>query len=53
MANTLYITATEARSGKSAIALGMMRLVTGRVRRPALFRPIINSTGSGASGSRH
>ena len=44
MANTLYITATEARSGKSAIALGMMRLVTGRVRRPALFRPIINST---------
>ena len=44
MANTLYITATEARSGKSAIALGMMRLVSGRVRRPALFRPIINST---------
>lgn len=43
MANTLYITATEARSGKSAIALGMMRLVTGRVRHPALFRPIINS----------
>ena len=35
MANSLYITATEARSGKSAIALGMMRLVTGRVRRSA------------------
>lgn len=43
MAHTLYITATEARSGKSAIALGLMQLVLGRVRRPAVFRPIITS----------
>lgn len=44
MANSLYITAAEARSDKSAVALGIMRLVTDRVRRPALFRPIITST---------
>lgn len=43
MAHTLYITATETRSGKSAIALGLMQLVLGRVRRPAVFRPIISS----------
>lgn len=43
MAHTLYITATEAHVGKSAVALGTMRIVQGRVRRPAFFRPIIAS----------
>ncbi len=42
MANTLYITATESKSGKSVIALGMMQLLMRNVRKPAFFRPIIN-----------
>ena len=44
MAHTLYITAAEAQSGASAIALGVMQLIRGRVRRPAVFRPIIGSS---------
>ncbi|MDL2266691.1 phosphate acetyltransferase [Desulfovibrio sp. OttesenSCG-928-G15] len=42
MANNLYITATESKSGKSAIVLGMMQLLLRRVRKVAFFRPIIN-----------
>ena len=42
MANNLYITATEAKSGKSAIVLGMMQLLMRNVRKVAFFRPIIN-----------
>ena len=42
MYNNLYITATESRSGKSAIALGMMQLLTRNMRKVAFFRPIIN-----------
>ena len=42
MANRLYITATESKSGKSAIVLGMMQLLLKNVRKPVLFRPIIN-----------
>ena len=41
MADNLYITATEAKSGKSAIVLGMMQLLLRRVRKVAFFRPII------------
>ncbi len=41
MHNSLYITATEARSGKSAIVLGMMQLLTRNMRKVAFFRPII------------
>lgn len=44
MAETLYITATEARSGKSAIALGLMELLLRKVQKVAFFRPIISST---------
>ncbi|MDR0828199.1 MAG: phosphate acetyltransferase [Desulfovibrio sp.] len=42
MADKLYITATETRSGKSAVVLGMMQLLLRRLRKPALFRPIIS-----------
>ena len=42
MANNLYITATETKSGKSAIVLGMMQLLLRNVRKVAFFRPIIN-----------
>lgn len=44
MASTLYMTALEGRSGKSAIALGLMRLIASRVRKVAFFRPIISSS---------
>ncbi len=43
MAESLYITATEARSGKSAIALGVMELLLRKVQKVAFFRPIISS----------
>ncbi|MBI9109776.1 phosphate acetyltransferase [Maridesulfovibrio ferrireducens] len=42
MSNCLYIAATEARSGKSAIVLGVMQLLLTHVRKVAIFRPIIH-----------
>lgn len=42
MANNIYITAAETKSGKSAIMLGMMELFLKKVRKVAIFRPIIN-----------
>lgn len=41
MANKLYITATERRSGKSAVTLGIMQLLMREIRNVAFFRPII------------
>ncbi len=42
MAQNLYITATESKSGKSALVLGLMQLLSKDVRKVAFFRPIIN-----------
>ncbi len=42
MSKNLYITATEAKSGKSAIALCVMRLLLTGIQHVAFFRPIIN-----------
>ncbi len=42
MSNCLYITATEAQSGKSAVALGVMEMLHRRIGRVGFFRPIIN-----------
>ncbi|MGD9201321.1 MAG: phosphate acetyltransferase, partial [Chitinispirillia bacterium] len=42
MANNLYIAATEARSGKSAISLGIMEMLLKNVKSAAFFRPIID-----------
>lgn len=42
MSNNLFITATEARSGKSAICLGVMELLLRSVDKVAFFRPLIN-----------
>lgn len=47
MANNLFITATEARSGKSAISLGIMELLIRKVGRVAFFRPIIDADDPG------
>jgi phosphate acetyltransferase len=42
MSNSLFITATEARSGKSAISLGVMEMLLRRIERVGFFRPIIS-----------
>lgn len=42
MAKNLFITATEAKSGKSAICLGVMELLLRNVDRVGFFRPLIN-----------
>ncbi len=47
MVKTLYITATESRSGKSAVTLGLMQLLLRHVRKVAFFRPIIEDTAPG------
>ncbi len=44
MANKLYIIATEARSGKSVVALGLLQLLLRNVRKVAFFRPIIRES---------
>jgi phosphate acetyltransferase len=45
MANNLYITSTESKSGKSAISLGVMELLLRNVDRVGFFRPLINIEG--------
>ncbi len=42
MANNLYVTAAEERSGKSAIILGVMQMIMKEISRIGFFRPIIN-----------
>jgi len=42
MAKNLFITATEARSGKSAVCLGIMELLLRNVGRVGFFRPLID-----------
>lgn len=49
MSKTLYVTATEAASGKSALCLGVMQLLLRHVRKAAFFRPII----AGGDGPNH
>ena len=44
MADNLYITATESRSGKSAISLGVMEMLARKICKVGFFRPIINAT---------
>ncbi len=42
MGASLFVTATEARSGKSAISLGVMEMLLRRIDKVGFFRPIIN-----------
>ena len=44
MAESLYITATEARSGKSAVCLGLMEMLARKIDKVGFFRPIISAT---------
>ena len=48
MSDCLYVTATEARSGKSLVCLGLMELLLRKIDKVGFFRPIIdNEPGSG------
>jgi phosphate acetyltransferase len=47
MSKNLYIIATEARSGKSAICLGVMQLLLKDFQRVAFFRPIVSGSALG------
>ncbi|EPR39880.1 phosphate acetyltransferase [Desulfovibrio sp. X2] len=47
MAKNLYVINTEARSGKSAICLGLMQLLMRDIRRVGFFRPIISGSVEG------
>jgi len=42
MSGSLFITATEARSGKSLICLGVMEMLHRKIERVGFFRPLIN-----------
>ena len=43
MANNLYIAGIERGSGKSVVALGLMEILSRRIRRVGYFRPVVNS----------
>ena len=43
MANNLYVTSTEARSGKSAISLGIMEMLLRKIGKVAFFRPLVTA----------
>ncbi|WP_419784927.1 phosphate acetyltransferase [Pseudodesulfovibrio sp.] len=47
MSKNLYVSATEERSGKSAVVLGVMQMLLKEVDNVAIFRPIINDPGEG------
>ena len=42
MSKTLYVSADEAKTGKSAIVLGVMHTLQRELGNVAFFRPIIN-----------
>ena len=43
MSGNIFVTATEARSGKSVISLGLMELLLRNVDKVGFFRPFINT----------
>lgn len=43
MSGNLYITSTEARSGKSAISLGIMEMLLRKIGSVAFFRPLVTA----------
>ncbi|QJB55045.1 phosphate acetyltransferase [Pseudodesulfovibrio sp. zrk46] len=47
MSKNLYVSATEERSGKSAVILGVMQMLLRELHNVAIFRPIINDPGEG------
>jgi phosphate acetyltransferase len=52
MSGSLYLTATEPRSGKSAVALGVMEMLLRKIDRVGFFRPVVSAAG-GEGGRDH
>jgi len=46
MANNLYVAATEPRSGKSAVSLGLMELLTRNIKKVTFFKPLVKANHS-------
>ena len=44
MSNNLYITAMEPRSGKSVVLLGIMEMLSRRIRQVGFFRPVVHAS---------
>ncbi len=45
MASSLYVTTTEAHSGKSLVCLGVLELILRKTERVGIFRPLISGNG--------
>jgi phosphate acetyltransferase len=43
MSDSLYITATESRSGKSVVSLGLMEMLLRKIKRVGYFRPLVKA----------
>lgn len=43
MASNLYVAATERRTGKSAVILGLMELLTRNIKKVGFFRPLVEA----------
>ncbi len=52
VSDSLYLTATEPRSGKSAVALGVMEMLLRKIDRVGFFRPVV-SADSAVDGRDH
>ena len=46
MSKAIYIATGEPESGKSIVSLGLMRMILGRTKKVAYFRPIIDDVSS-------
>ena len=46
MSKAIYIATSEPESGKSIVSLGLMRMILGRTKKAAYFRPIIDDESS-------
>jgi len=44
VAQSIYIASMEGHTGKSTVALGLVSLLTGHVKRVGVFRPVVRST---------
>jgi phosphate acetyltransferase len=47
MSKAIYIASPDPNSGKSVISLGLMNLLSGKIKKIAFFKPVINEPGKG------
>jgi phosphate acetyltransferase len=53
MSHNLFLTATETRSGKTVIALGLMEMLLRKINRVGFFRPIVDAEPGQVDASIH